>query len=151
MRLLFLLVIVLLISCREQRQQSNYNLDAIKNILTTERKAHLTKNASLLFSGGSDTLLEIKGGTVKKISPEEGRQRFQNYFNSVDFLKWEDSAEPIFSFSEDSTMAVVTIQKLVILKEHDSTTNDTTNFAWTSVFKKVKNKWKLEMIASTNK
>lgn len=150
MRLFILMFGLFLFSCQQQARQKTNNLDAIKDILALERKAHLSKNASLLFSNDADTVLEINRGIVRKISPEQGRQRFQNYFNSVDFVKWDDVAEPIFHFSEDSTMAVVTIQKLVVIKEHGSVTNDTTNFAWTSVFCKNNGKWKLQVITSTN-
>ncbi len=72
----------------------------------------------------------------------------------MEFIKWDDIAEPIIKFSNDHTLAYVIVQKQVILETKDSTGKtaiDTTNFAWTSIYRKQQNEWKLECNISTNK
>ena len=78
----------------------------------------------------------------------------ENYFDSVQFLKWDDVAAPKISFSEDGTMAYAIVQKQVVLLIKDSLekqSRDTTDFAWVSIYRKTKNGWKVECNASTNK
>lgn len=150
MRILLTIHLAISLSCTHAPLADN-NLNAIKAILAQEQRAHLEKNVSLLFGTEADSVLDINHGEVKKISPETGRQRFTNYFNAVDFIKWEDRAAPIFHFSADSTMAVVTIQKQVIVREITTSVIDTTDFAWTSVYEKKDGQWKMTMITSTQK
>lgn len=80
--------------------------------------------------------------------------KFKNYFNSVEFVKWDDKQSPVVRFSNDRLVAYVAVNKLVILRTKDKTQKDildTTNFAWLAVFKKENDTWKLDCIASTNK
>jgi hypothetical protein len=151
MRLYIFLLIIGGFSCNTQVKEKSNDLASLKAILASQRTAHLNKDASLLISNTNDPLLEISGGKVNRVTAADGRKGFEQYLNSVEFVKWDDIAEPIFHFSDDSTMATVTVQKLVILKEHGATRNDTTNFAWTSVYRKQNNQWKMMVITSTNK
>ena len=149
MRILTILLAISL-ACTQAPLADN-NLNAIKAILAQEQRAHLEKNVSLLFATETDSVLDINHGVVKKISPKAGRERFTNYFNAVDFIKWEDRAAPIFHFSADSTMAVVTVQKQVIVREITTSVIDTTDFAWTSIYEKKDGQWKMTLITSTQK
>jgi hypothetical protein len=150
MHIVLTILLAISLACTQAPIADN-NLNAIKAILAQEQQAHLEKNVSLLFGPESDSVLDINRGEVKKISPEAGKERFTNYFNAVDFIKWEDRAAPIYHFSADSTMAVVTIQKQIIVREISTSTIDTTDFAWTSVYEKKDGQWKMTVITSTQK
>ena len=50
------------------------------------------------------------------MTKEKSRQRFTNYFTAVEFVKWDDVAEPVLQFSDDSTMAVAVVRKEVITR-----------------------------------
>jgi hypothetical protein len=79
---------------------------------------------------------------------------FTNYFNSVEFIKWDDKKAPVIRFSKDASIAYVAVEKLVILKglnQSGKAVTDTTEWAWISIYKKEKNVWQLDAIASTNK
>jgi hypothetical protein len=144
----YILMFACFVSCAEQKTQTN-NLQAVKDILIRERTAHLTKNVSMII--GDDTVINVNKGIVNYGTPESGRQRFTKYFSSVDFVKWDDVAPPIFIFSGDSTLAVVHVQKQVILKEPGGIETDTTDFAWTAVYQKINKKWGMVSVTSTNK
>lgn len=49
MRYCLLGLIVGCFACKNQRQKAGRDFEAVKNILTMERKAHLTKDVSLCF------------------------------------------------------------------------------------------------------
>jgi hypothetical protein len=151
MRFSFALIILCLLACNAAENKTTSNLDAIKAILDKERKSHLTKDVDLLLGEGMDTVLEANQGIVRTRTEDDYRISFGRYFNSVDFIKWDDIAEPIFFFSADSTMAAVTVQKQVIVKQPNGQKTDTADYAWTSVFRKQNDRWKLIVITSTNK
>lgn len=125
----------------------------IREILKQEQRAHLEKNVELLLSNGSENYLELNRGKVKQPTREESISRFTNYFNSVNFLTWEDIENPIIRFSDDRSLAYVIVQKRVITTPIDNPTlrADTSDFAWVSILRKSNGQWKVECIASTNK
>jgi hypothetical protein len=155
MKYSIVLMVFLFSSCQPDQQgaaEQVSNLQAIKNILDTERRAHFEKNVGLLIpNGADDSVLSINRGSVSYASAEKSRARFQEYFNAVEFIKWDDMRDPIFNFSNDSSLAAVTVQKLVVLREKATEKIDTTQFAWTAVYRKINNEWKMTVMTSTNK
>ena len=118
------------------------------------RKFHFEKNAKGMVDGFADDLISVNRGKVDTVlSRAEDEQRFQQYFNASKFKKWDDIAPPIIRFSDDHSLAYVTVDKLVVLETKDSIGNaieETTHFAWVSIFRKRSNDWRLECVASTN-
>ncbi len=139
-------------ACETKTVNKVSELREIKKILDRERKAHLTKDIDLFFKNSlaTDTVFNVGKGRVRIPTLEESKDRFTKYFNAVEFIRWDDAADPIFLFSNDSTMATVIIQKQVILKDIAAAEIDTTNFAWTSVYRKKNDQWKMVAITSTN-
>ena len=126
----------------------------ILELLELERKYHLEKLASELVNLQSDDFTTINAGEVFKPTKEEGIDMFSNYFSSVEFINWDDIAPPVIKFSEDLTVAYVTVQKKVVIKYVDEIgeqKQQATDFAWVSIYRKVEGVWKLDLIASTNK
>jgi len=143
---------LILTSC-SNTDKNGKDIEAIKNLLQQERKAHFRKDADLFVSEFAADVIQVNKGIVSQSSREENRKRFKTYFNDVNFIKWDDVTEPIIKFSEDYSLAYAIVQKLVILERKDSVgkiINDTANFAWTSVYRKQQNEWKLECNISTN-
>lgn len=119
------------------------------------REFHFTKNAQAMVDGFADNFISVNRGKIDSVlSREEEASRFQRYFNAVEFKKWDDVHPPIIRFSDDHSLAYMTIDKLVVLETKDTLGNhfeETTHFAWISIFRKQPNgDWKLECVASTN-
>jgi hypothetical protein len=148
---LILLSSLFLLSC----DKPNLDLEekAILRLLKNEQRAHLEKNADLLISNGVPGSFMVNRGEVSQPTDKEISDRFNRYFGSVNFLKWEDTANPIIRFSDDASLAYAIIQKQVILTRKEDVTSkpDTTDFAWISIWRKANGKWKMESMASTNK
>jgi hypothetical protein len=116
-----------------------------------QRKAHIEKNVDLLVSDSLTDFIEVNRGLIKSPSRSENLKRFEAYFNSVEFVKWDDVSTPIISFSDDATMATSVVDKLVIIKRKSDNKLDTAHFAWLAVFKKKNGKWQLHRMGSTNR
>jgi hypothetical protein len=116
-----------------------------------QRKAHIEKNVDLLVSDSLTDFIEVNRGLIKSPSRSENLKRFEAYFNSVEFVKWDDVSPPVISFSDDATMATSVVDKLVIIKRKSDNKLDTAHFAWLAVFKKKNGKWQLHRMGSTNR
>jgi len=127
---------------------------AIIELLQQERKAHFDRNVDLFLAEFADSMLSVNKGKVSVVTPEENRDRISKYFGSADFIKWDDVAEPVIRFSDDGSLCYAIIQKQVILSSPDSLgkkQQDTTGFAWASIYRKQKGKWRVECNVSTKK
>src|SRR4030095_559424 len=136
----------LLISC-DMQNKNDTDIDAIRQLLQQERKAHLEKDVDLFLSEFAPGMYSVNKGVVSQSSTEDHRKKIQAYFNAVKFIKWDDVAEPVIKFSDDHSLAYAIVQKQVILETTNGTgaiKTDTTNFAWTSIYRKRKNEWKIE-------
>ena len=99
-------------------------------------------------------MLSVNKGKLSVDTPEENRERIGKYFGRVEFIKWDDVVEPIIRFSDDGSLCYAIIQKQVIVSSPDSLgkkLQDTTDYAWASVYRKQKNELKVECNVSTNK
>lgn len=148
MRFILPALLLLCFSCSDPETS---HLEALKKVLADERRAHFERNVDLLMSHGVDPLLSVNRGSISYAKQVDSRERFSEYFNSVDFIKWDDMREPVFNFSEDSTLAVVSVQKIVVLREKATQALDSTQFAWTAVYRRIDGEWKMTVMTSTNK
>lgn len=126
----------------------------ILSMLQTERKAHFDRNVDLFMSEFAEGMISVNKGEVDTATKEMNKERIGKYFGSVQFIKWDDTAEPIIRFSDDGSLAYAIVQKDVILTYPDSTGkafNDTTHYAWSSIYRKQHGEWKVECNISTNK
>lgn len=111
----------------------------------------MEKNVSLLLGDSTAEYIEVNRGNIKRPTYSESAKRFQAYFDAVEFIKWDDVAAPIISFSDDGTMATTVVDKIVITRPITENRLDTTYYAWLAVYKKVNGKWSLHRMGSTNR
>ncbi|MES2848474.1 MAG: nuclear transport factor 2 family protein [Bacteroidota bacterium] len=148
----FLSLILLLPSCSEPAINFEKEKQAILQIEKAQREYHFKKNAAAFTQVLSDSFLSVNKGTVTSPTKKENLERFNNYFNNTEFIKWDDVKEPIIRFSNDGSVAYVTVQKEVIIKQAgENSLPDTTHFAWVSIYKKEAAGWKIDCVASTNR
>lgn len=124
---------------------------AIKELLelhNLQRNAHFNRDAKLLVSIQADNFIEISSGKINNPKKEDLIKRFQSYFDAVTFIEWDDIKPPIIQVSEDATLAYMLVSKRVRLKTKDNK-EQTSIFAWTSTFQKIKGKWMMTVITST--
>ena len=118
-----------------------------------EQTAHLTKNVALFVEIMSDTVTHVQKGAVKKLTKQQMQERFSQYFSMVEFIKWEDTAPPVYYIADDGSMASVLVQKRVELKVKSDSTGaiEKTDFAWTELWRKERGQWRMHTNISTEK
>jgi hypothetical protein len=118
------------------------------------REHHLRKDARAMFEQSTDDMLSVNAGRIHKVSKEKDAAGFQQYFDAVEFRKWDDVTPPVVRFSEDRSLAYVIVDKIVVLETNDTTgtrIEETTHYAWVSIYRKQNDgNYKMECIASTN-
>ena len=150
---IYTLSFLIIVSCNSKPDLGKEK-QAIHSVLQTERKAHFDRDADLFISEFAEGMISVNKGKVNTYTREHHKERIGKYFGSVQFLKWDDVAEPIIRFSEDGRLAYAIVQKEVILTYRDSTGKaiyDTTHFAWASIYRKHTDEWKVECNISTNR
>lgn len=124
---------------------------AIKKLLELhelQRTAHFNGDVKLLVSILADDFKEISNGKIISPKKEDLVKRFQNYFDTVTFIEWDDINPPIVKVSNDASMAHVYVNKRVKFKTKEQNEESTT-FAWTSTFQKIDGNWLMTSITST--
>ncbi len=140
-------------ACSNKKEMEN-EVDKIMDLHKLQKKYHFEKMSKEFVEQFSRDHISINKGTISKLSKTELEKRFQKYFNSVNFIKWDDKTPPIIRFSQDRSMAYSVVNKEVIieyLNEENHSARDTTQFAWLAIYTKEKGNWKLDCIASTEK
>lgn len=119
-----------------------------------QQYAHLHKDARKFVAQFAENMLSVNRGKITVSVKDSALKRFQNYFDKVEFRKWEDITAPVIEFSEDASMAYMVVDKRVVLiykNEENKPMEETTHFAWVSVFKKqADGTWEIVCNISTN-
>ena len=125
---------------------------ALMVLHSKQKQANFEKNADMLLENNSADFIEINRGEIISPRKNESKKRFRSYFDAVDFVKWDDITPPVFSFSDDITIATAAVNKLVVVKlKQENNKLDTAYFAWLAVYRKTNGKWEVHRIVSTNK
>ncbi len=146
-------LLVFLFSCSSDFDEERER-QAILDLHEAQRDYHFQKKAEEFAGLMSEHFLSVSGGRVSRPTYEENVKRFGGYFNSVEFVKWDDVQPPMIRFSDDGSLAYTVVEKQVIVTypdEKGGMFTDTTDFAWVTIYKKYKDGWKIDGVASTNK
>ncbi len=161
-RALFNLVVViswplLLTACGLQADRATQEQAAMTEILAlhnAQRSIHFDKDSTASANLISDAYIAISRGNIRHQSVSEFIARRKRYYDSVEFLKWDDITPPIVRFSDDFTLAYKIVHKEVLIRfknEAGDALEERTEFAWTTIYRKTNDGWKIEAATSTNK
>ena len=144
---------ICLISCQTKDGYADAEKE-IRDMLQQERKAHFDRDVELFVSEFAVGMTSVNKGVVSSPTKEENMQRIGKYFGRVEFVKWDDVADPIIRFSDDASLAYAIVQKQVIVSYADSLGKKMTeskDYAWATIYRKLNGKWLVECNVSTNK
>lgn len=148
-----LLLLPLIVSCNEK---PGVNLEEdrkkILELHHLQRAYHFGKDSVSFANQLSDEFISVSKGEIRKPTRQETVSRYHGYFSSVEFLAWDDVREPIIRFSEDGTLAYTIVEKIVKLTydgEDGMPIEDETHFAWTAIYRKYGEQWKIDCVTST--
>ena len=153
--IVFGFVAILLCSCSETYKPSiEEEINKILKLHNDQRDYHFEKDSIAFANQQSEHFISVNRGVIS--TPERGEtiSRYHGYFSAVEFQKWDDVTEPVIKFSEDRSMAYTIVDKIVAVSyegEDGSTIEDETHFAWTTIYKKYGDEWKIDCVTSTSK
>ncbi|MDF1696267.1 MAG: hypothetical protein P1U56_10560 [Saprospiraceae bacterium] len=127
---------------------------AILKLHHLQREVHFNKDSIQFADLLSENYISVNRGNISHPTHAELVSRYHNYFSSVEFVSWDDVSEPIIRLSDDAKLAYTIVDKLVIVSyesDKNEILRDTTNYAWTSIYKKYPNGWKIDAVTSTEK
>ncbi|NAS14096.1 nuclear transport factor 2 family protein [Poritiphilus flavus] len=140
------------------QEQTRPDLDAEKaKILEmhhAQRNYHFEKDSLAFADQMSEHFISVNRGIISRPTREELLARYNRYFSSVEFLKWDDVSDPVIRFSDDGSMAYTVVDKIVRVRYTDAEGNSEegeTHFAWTTIYRKYGDQWKIDGVTSTNK
>ena len=118
-----------------------------------QRDYHFNKDSVAFVNQQTDDLISVNRGEITFPKKSETLSRYHSYFSSVEFKKWDDVSEPIIKFSEDGKLAYTIVDKIVKIEfedENGEISESETHFAWTAIYRKIDDEWKIESVTSTN-
>ncbi|WP_111685308.1 nuclear transport factor 2 family protein [Winogradskyella tangerina] len=152
---LLLLFALLFLSCNSEHPVDLESEKAkILDLHHAQRHYHFKKDSIAFADQLSDNFISVNRGIISKPEKGETISRYHGYFSSVEFLKWDDVSEPVIKFSDDGTMAYTIVDKIVAItseNEDGELTQSETHFAWTAIYRKYGDQWKIDCVTSTNK
>lgn len=150
-----LILSLLVVSCKTQTQfDYDKEKQAILTLHNKQRDYHFNKDSIAFANQLSNNFISVNRGDITHPKLKETISRYHHYFSAVEFINWDDMSEPIIRFSDDGTLAYTIVDKLVKLKYSDEkgkATYDSTRFAWTTIYKKDNDEWKIDCVTSTEK
>ena len=155
--LLFAVIACFFIQCSEKPKEPvslSVEKEKILEMHHAQRDYHFEKDSVAFANQLSNDFISVNRGIIAKPKREETMARYNRYFSSVEFVKWDDVSEPIVRFSDDGSMAYTIVDKIVKIKykdENGEMVEGETHFAWTTIFKKHGDEWKIDNVTSTNK
>ncbi|MBX3244481.1 MAG: DUF4440 domain-containing protein [Acidobacteria bacterium] len=151
---IFLFLFLLAGSTATEAQVRKKDMAELLRLHEQQKTAHLTNNAELFIEMFAEHFMQLQRGNAAERGKADSLERFRTYFANYKFLEWEDIKPPVIKISKDGTMATKIVQKRVrgtYTYEDGKVEDDHTIFAWLEVWEKIKGKWKVTAIASTDR
>lgn len=117
-----------------------------------ERRAHFDHDVKFLLAHVAPQLLDIRDGRVNRMSRDDVRETFVEYFKSAHFSAWDDVEPPIVRVSADGTMAWMIVRVRISYSQTDTSgkvTSEDTVGAWMSAYERQNRTWIMTAVTST--
>lgn len=126
--------------------------DAIRDILRSDRRAHLTTDAALLSSHLAPTLIEVYAGEVRSRSRSEVEEFFRDNFRGGSYQMWEDVRPPLIRLSAEAKMAWV-VRTVQVRRQAPAADGQTRlqefTSAYAATYEKRGDAWEMTTVTST--
>jgi hypothetical protein len=117
-----------------------------------ERRAHFEHDVEFLVAHAGRELLDVREGRVNRMTRDDVRKRFVEYFKSAHFSAWDDLEPPIVQASLDGKLGWVVVRVRIAYTETDASgreTREDSSMAWMSAYEKQDGQWVLKAVTST--
>ena len=69
-----------------------------------ERQAHFATDADAMVAPLAESIIDVRNGDVQRITREDKRQDFAQYFQNATYQEWDDVESPIVHVSQDASL-----------------------------------------------
>ncbi len=117
------------------------------------RRAHFHRDMDSIVSGMGPEFTTVHAGKIKKMSREDVRKQFTEYFRGAEFSAWDDLEPPIIQVSPDGQMGWMIVRVRIAYTKTDAAgakSSEDTVMAWMSAYEKRDGKWLLVANATTS-
>jgi hypothetical protein len=117
-----------------------------------DRRAHFDHDVKSLIAHVAPQLVDVRDGHVNRMTRDDVRARFEEYFKNAQFLAWDDVEPPIIQVSPDGKMAYMIVRVRISYIETDASgkkSNQSTVGAWMSSYEKRNGQWLMTAVTST--
>ncbi len=148
-------IFILSIGCQEKQPKLDKTAatEKILKLHNAQRDYHFGKDSIAFANQMAENFISVNRGVISQPTIQDNISRYHGYFSAVEFIQWDDMRDPIIRFSDDGSIAYTIVEKKVKLNYTDpdgNTTIDSTQFAWTTIYRMKEGEWKIENVTSTN-
>jgi hypothetical protein len=98
---------------------------ALLRLHEADRKAHFDTDVDALMRGSPDAFISVANGKIHRLTEENERRFFTQYFGGATYFEWDDIEEPVVRVSADGSMAWMVTRIRVRRTQPDAAGNDT--------------------------
>jgi ketosteroid isomerase-like protein len=114
-----------------------------------DRRAHFERDVDGLLAHVGDEIVDVREGNVRRMTRDELRSRFRDYFAKARFSAWDDLAAPVVHVSPDGRLGWMIVQVQVSYTEHGKARATDETLAWMSAYEKRNGTWMLTAVTTT--
>ena len=123
---------------------------ALLDLHSKAREAHLEGDANLLAQGVADRFMDVGRGHFDWTTREQFRERFTKVFSTNKYSSWENAVPPVVYIAPDGKTGWMAVQlKAELTTQQDGKHPEKLNFdmAWMANYEKQNDKWLMTAIA----
>ena len=123
---------------------------ALLDLHSKAREAHLKGDANMLADGLSDRFMDVGRGHFDWTTRDQFRERFSKVFATTKYSRWENAVPPVVYIAPDGNSGWMAVQLHAEVTNHqDGKPPEQLNFdmAWLANYEKQNGKWKMVAIS----
>jgi hypothetical protein len=123
---------------------------ALLDLHSKAREAHLKGDANLLAEGLADKFMDVGRSKFDWVAREQFRERFTKVFSTRKYSRWENVVPPVVHIAPDGKTGWMAVQlRAELTEQHDGKPPEQINFdmAWMANYEKQNGKWRMTAIA----
>jgi hypothetical protein len=147
---LFTILLLSLLSTTALAADHKADEQALLDLHSKARQAHLKGDANLLAEGVADRFMDVGRGHFDWTTREQFRERFTKVFSTNKYSSWENAVPPVVYIAPDGKTGWMAVQlRAELTTQADGKPPEKLNFdmAWMANYEKQNGKWKMVAIS----
>jgi ketosteroid isomerase-like protein len=133
------------------QQQAEQELRALHQ---ADRRAHLSHDVKALVAHAAESLIDVRDGKVQRLTREQIRERFAEYFRRANFIAWDDVEPAIVRASPDGRLGWMIVRVHIAYDEKlpsRKVRRTDSVLAWMAAYEKRNGEWIMTAVTTTGR